>query len=765
MVILVIAVTVIVKSGQTVLHVEAGLQVTVQVVSTKEHIVTQVAPRVLGHTLSVHVLLADVPNTMEVKHLAPVVVGKNVKKETKVSKFDLGHFMFLASPLGVSMNKDDFTVWELPQDAIVRYGQGIVTDLAVSADGAFLAVGSAAGVWWYDLTTRQHVSFVETERGMVRRIALCSGQPWLALKNSDKYGKEAIKIWDMQRQKRIAVMEYPARLRDDPSHNYFCSLCFSPSGQWLAASRYGSVVVDIWESLTGRMHAELKLPDEDIELCCNDDGFSWNFSGALVFSPDNRRFASSHFADFISVWDITTCERIIRLMGQPEGVHSLSFSPCGQFLAAGGVKGTIQVWETSSWQIHQTYSSYGDYYMDISYTDDSTLRAAGISHDQTTVTIWDVAREPKALYTFHEKKYHDAEIFPIHFSNGTRLAFQSDFEVQVKSVGRTEPLAILPWKLGDLHSLVFSADGKTLAAGYRQFGGVVLWDVATHRPQRVITEPRCHIVDVYTDMATENFYAAGFPPGESDLCSNTLNLWEIGQSEPITEITIPGGLPNHQHGMAYAPATNLLACGNGTDAENWQENDPENGAVYVRDVARGQMQHIFRGKHTNRIHLVRFSPDGTRLISSDDDLSNRVWYVVCGKEIGEFPEAFVMPKVFSPCGNLIAGASGNWILVWDIKKCEARMRMHTPPTPDGEYPNIDPIEISPCGQYLAFGEIWQPGLEKVPVQLWDIHTGENIATFLGHPTDIQCLAFSPDCTILASGGFDGVIYLWDLKPY
>ena len=59
----------------------------------------------------------------------------------------------------------------------------------------------------------------------------------------------------------------------------------------------------------------------------------------------------------------------------------------------------------------------------------------------------------------------------------------------------------------------------------------------------------------------------------------------------------------------------------------------------------------------------------------------------------------------------------------------------------------------------------EPGVEKVPIRLRDIRTGENIATFLGHPTDVQCLAFSPDSTILASGGFDGVIYLWDLKPY
>ena len=694
-----------------------------------------------------------------------------------------------------SMNKNDFTVWELPQDAIARYGQGIVTDLAVSADATYLAAGTGAGVWWYDLTTRQRVSLFETQRGMVRCIALCSGQPWLALKNSDKDGKEVIKIWDMQRQKRIAVMAYPARLRDDPSHIYFCSLCFSPSGQWLAVSRDGSVIVDIYESLTGRVHTSLELPSEEIELCSIDDwhdnGFFWNFSGALAFSPDNHLFASSHWADFISVWDITIGERIIRLTGHPEGVHSLSFSPCGQFLAAGGVKGTVQVWETSTWQLHQTYPSSGDDWMDISYAPDGTLRAASISQDQSSVTVWDVAQQ-KALYAFQEKNYYGAEIYPIHFSNGTHLAFQSDFEVQAKTVGDAEPLSILPWELGDLHSLVFSPDGKTLCAGYRQFGGVILWDVATHRPQRVITEPRCHIVAVYSDPATENFYAAGFPPGESDLCSNTLNLWEIGQSEPIAELTIPGGLPNHRHGMAYTPATNLLACGNGTekDSESWHENDPENGAVYVWDVARGQMRHIFRDKHTNSINYVRFSPDGTRLLSKCTDWTNRVWDVMCGAEIGDFPEIFVMPVgyfdaayikslgedlralthfvplVFSPCGNLIAGVSGARILVWDIEQCKARMTMLPPLTvPDGEYPLVDPIALSPCSRYVAFGEIWQPGLEKVPVQLWDIRTGENIATFLGHPTDIQCLAFSPDGTILASGGFEGVIYLWDLKPY
>lgn len=692
--------------------------------------------------------------------------------------------------VGVFMNKNSFPVLELPQDAIARYGSGALCDLAVSADGRFLAAGTGMGVWWYNLTTRQPVALFETGRGMVSCIALCSSQPLLAVKNTDKDGKAVIKIWDVQKRQCIAVMEYPARLRDDPPRNYLCSLCFSPSGQWLAVSRYGDVIVDIYASLTGRLHTSLELPVEDIELYSDADKFrmsSWYFSGALAFSPDDRFFASSHGADFISVWDITTCERTIRLTGHPDGVvYGLSFSPCGRFLAAGGVKGTVQVWATATWQLQQTYLSLGVSWMDVSYAPDGALRAVGVSHDQSTVTVWDVA-EQKALYTFQGAEYCEAEIYPIHFSNGMHLALKSDFEVQVKTVGAAESLAILPWEVGDLHSLVFSPDGKTLAAGYRQFGGVILWDVTTDYPQRVVTEPRCHIVAVYSDTATGKFYATGFPPGVSDFWSNTLNLWEIGHSEPITELTMPGGLPDRRNGMAYAPATNLLACGNGTDAKDWQENDPENGAVYVQDVASGQMKQIFRGKHTNRITFVRFSPDGTRLISIDWDSTTVLWDVMRGEEIGEFPENFMMhkddydhyealaerfedlgaftPQVFSSCGNLIAGRfSDDRVLVWDIEQCEVRATIRRPLTVSTP-PSVDPIAFSPCGQYLAYGENWEPGVEKVPVRLWDIRTGENIATFLGHPTDIQCLAFSPDSTTLASGSFDHTILLWDLKPH
>jgi WD40 repeat protein len=65
-------------------------------------------------------------------------------------------------------------------------------------------------------------------------------------------------------------------------------------------------------------------------------------------------------------------------------------------------------------------------------------------------------------------------------------------------------------------------------------------------------------------------------------------------------------------------------------------------------------------------------------------------------------------------------------------------------------------KFSPDGSRLAS---WGMGNT---IKLWDMATGNDVATLEGHTNDVLCVAFSPDGKTLASCGADKTIKLWDL---
>ncbi|MEN9203957.1 MAG: serine/threonine-protein kinase [Thermostichus sp. DG02_2_bins_29] len=69
---------------------------------------------------------------------------------------------------------------------------------------------------------------------------------------------------------------------------------------------------------------------------------------------------------------------------------------------------------------------------------------------------------------------------------------------------------------------------------------------------------------------------------------------------------------------------------------------------------------------------------------------------------------------------------------------------------------ITALAISPDGTLLASGG--DDGL----VKLWDPHIGERLETLVGHAGSIETLAISPDGTFLVSAGADKMVRLWDL---
>ncbi|MBE0541468.1 MAG: WD40 repeat domain-containing protein [Verrucomicrobia bacterium] len=170
---------------------------------------------------------------------------------------------------------------------------------------------------------------------------------------------------------------------------------------------------------------------------------------------------------------------------------------------------------------------------------------------------------------------------------------------------------------------------------------------------------------------------------------------------------------------------------------------------------------------------LAFSPNGYILVTGADGLSLQLRNATSG----DLSVSVAVPKsvgrdiAISPDGKWAAGAGtdGPDDVVW-LWELGTRREKHTL---RGHRATIHSIAFSSAGHRLASGS------SDKSVRLWDTKTGELTLTLSqpdqaisgqrnrGIPGMVFAVAFSPDGTLLASGGGDGVgeygeVVLWDL---
>ena len=621
-------------------------------------------------------------------------------------------------------NSNHVTPWMLPDGASARFGRGSVRDIAVSPDGVYLAVATDIGLWWYEFARMQPIALWEIERGMVSTISFSTDGQWIATGNADG----VIKVWDVQHSVCVAQMQ-----RDKSRFPGVAHLTFSPDSQRLAATGIRDAIVDVWHPETGFSRA--KFYDDEINLRVHTRPVAFSKDSCLLACIEPSASRSS--ADFICVWDLVHRRCIANLTEHTDFVESLCFSPCNRFLISGGRKGTVRVWDINTWQQHKAYLDYGEFRMRVDYSHEGVLYAVAVSRD--TTIVWDVKRGEKC-YTYVEEQ---GNLQSVHFSSDSRFVVAGAHEWAVWTDRNSQS-----HKFPHLHptfpdSVAFASDGKTLASGSRN-EGIKVWDVATPSQQPICFNPSGKNYSVSISTCGE-FHATGID-------GNTVNVWKIGKRVPRASFT-PSDEKGEAMVAAFSPTSNLLACG---DTE---------GSLHVWDVSSGNKQHLLIHKLSNEgdwIKSVAFSATGKQLVS----ISNRgpkaqLWDLEGGEEIHEFPGHHIHTVAFSPCGGFIAGSLFGEIRLWAASTYETLLTIRESQGCQKPFA----LTFSPCGQYLASGESWQRWRVKVPIRLWSVANGEAIASFWGHPTDIQDLAFSSDGALLASGGFDGTILLWDMEPF
>ena len=642
----------------------------------------------------------------------------------------------------------DITTWKLPENAIARLaqGRGIVENIAPAPDGRYYAVGSCIGVWWYDVSTMTPIALWDTARGYISAVSFSPNGKWLATGDGDGL----VKVWDLQRGVCISQME---RDKTEKPYHLVSHLAFSSDSQCLAVSSIRDYILYVWHPETG----------EQIAKFHGETNFRW-FGGSrrpIAFSADGNLLACTmpdeslmayadqinaihtpkHSSHFIAVWDMKRGERLACLTEPTDFAESLCFSPCGRFLASGGQKGAVRVWEVDNWKLTRAFHDYGTERKRVFYSSEGVLYAAELSND--TFAVWDVERAEKSdtYLEAHQGLYGD------RLPKDYPVVSATESEFKVRTVGEFKPRTFPHLHTGVPISLVFSLDGKTLTGGYWGHG-VMSWNVTnpSQPPTRFNPPGGSYIVAV---SPLGKIHAMG-PDG------NTAKVWDVENPESaIVSFTLPDekNLVSEEKrqvtAATFAPTRNLLACGN------------NEGVLYVSDRQQN-VRHTLKA-HQDSVHSLALSPDEKLLVSiTRDGPESRLWDIESGEAIGTFPNQ-MYPIVFSPCGRMIAGGGRPGILLWDVKHAETLLTIPLSKLDSW----LDSLVFSPCSRYLASGSGWQRGMgiKKVAIRLWDVASGKNIATFRGHPTDVQCLAFSPDGTILASGGYDGTILLWDLKPF
>ena len=70
---------------------------------------------------------------------------------------------------------------------------------------------------------------------------------------------------------------------------------------------------------------------------------------------------------------------------------------------------------------------------------------------------------------------------------------------------------------------------------------------------------------------------------------------------------------------------------------------------------------------------------------------------------------------------------------------------------------ISDIAYSPDGNLLAVGT-------SIGIWVYDVHSGAELTLLTGHTSEVESIAFSPDGTTFASGGYDGTVLVWEFTP-
>lgn len=620
-----------------------------------------------------------------------------------------------------------------------------VLELAMSPDGRTLASGDTRGgiVFWDLLAWRERARVQGHATGIL--ALACAPDGRLVASSSGDVQPSEVKIWDPATGREVARLPGISRSVRE--------LAFSHDGRTLAVCERSVTPgltegrVHLWTISSGPTLAMTELPSIASTL--------------LAVSPDHRILATAAASGEVTLRDASTGRATLALPGPFSYVRGIAFTPRGNSVGVHNDSG-ITLFDSKTGRAQDRAAFVPE--ASLSFTFDSNgfaglpvRRGNGVWLPQSnfSTTLFEDVSERSWTFQFSPDARTLAGTGPgpsatiWDTSTGKRLtnfrravgnvhslAFTPDGKTLIFASGDTrvrawhlqhppEPVDHLAGHDKEIWGLAYTPDGKTLASASDDHT-IKLWNPRDGALRGTLTGHASLVTSLAVSPDGTTLASGGFD------C--TVRLWDLPSGRPRAVLS---GHTDRVRGVAFSPDGGLLAsCSSDFTVRLW-------------DVKGARERATLRG-HIDGFHDIAFDPDGTRLISAGNDGFLRVW------DLGgnDPPLTIPGPKActalaLSRDGSLLATGSDRGVVVlWDPRAWSNRIALK------GSNAAIRKLSFSPDGRTLA------AACNDAKVRLWDPITGQLTLVLDGHLDRVNAVVFSPDGSTLSSASHDGAIKLW-----
>lgn len=579
--------------------------------------------------------------------------------------------------------------------------------------------------------------------------------------------------------------------------------------RFIAFDPLGERLVSI--DMKGDLHLWVLANSSESIVFRNDIDFSF-----AAFSPDGQMLAAVGSdklkrSGYFYLWNTHTGEKIASHSYESE-VGCVEFSSTGQWIAVEEELGRVHLWDTSEMTMTRSYDGKLFFGCDAGREAEPFRREAeAFSPDGRRIII----DKGKAIEGFEsatgietgntiglfdsvtgEEVTSFSPVYGLEVITFVRFSLDSSRLALVSNEDVMRPGTLYLWDaatgklvstmphVGWIIDLEISPDGRQIATigssdpEWIKPGPVYVWDFSTGELMNVIRHT--HIGSV-SDLEFSRDGTKLATVG----ADNTVRIWDLltrrnqlgmyydaPTAEELTELQSPPMQAEIDSNSVYVQLTegSQIVLPHEKPVTDFYFSDDYtriatvtgDRRVHLWDVTKDKMLTTFSfvsalsdDYSVTEMDGIRFSMNGERLVINVFGSYASVWDIQSNRELAAFAqdEAAMIDSMLSPDGARLVMLAGTGFIrrgtrsatLWDVDNSRKIARVN----------GATVAEFSPDTTLLATG-----GMDGT-VRVLDAYTGDLVRS-LSHEGEVEALDFSPDGTLLATGSKDRTARIWDV---